>query len=163
MMQALSLFCLPSMVGYLFLPVLTAFGQSRAALRFTMTQLVLTLALALVAAPFGLWAIILSLLARGYLLLPYQLKIIEKYTNCSLLQAAQAVIRPLGAALCMALACYWLTEYALAPISYVVVRLAISISVGIVIYSTILAMIDRRSINWLIEIMKQQLGKRGAH
>ncbi|WP_244471896.1 lipopolysaccharide biosynthesis protein [Rhizobium phaseoli] len=160
LMQALSLFCIPSLISLLFLPVLTSFGQSKKALRFTTIQFIVTVILALVAAPFGLWPIILSLLARGYVMIPYQIRLIEPHTKCSLAEVGLAILRPLAAASAMGLACYFLVEYGLAPIQNVIWRLIAAVSAGIIIYTTVLSLIDRQSIVWLIQLARSRAEKR---
>ncbi|MGZ2483993.1 O-antigen/teichoic acid export membrane protein [Rhizobium pisi] len=159
MMQALSLFCIPSLFGLLFLSVLTSFGQSKKALRFTTIQFFVTVAFALIAAPFGVWPIILSLLARGYVMIPYQIKLIEPHTKCSLADAGLAILRPLMAALIMAIACYCLVTYGLASIHNVILRLVTAISAGMIIYTGVLFLTDRQSIIWLIQLSRSRSEK----
>jgi len=156
MMQALSLFCIPSLISLLFLPILTSFGQSKKALHFTTIQFFVTIIFALVAAPFGLWPIILSLLARGYVMIPYQIRLIEPHTQCSLSEVGLAILRPLISALIMALACYTLGEYMLAPVQNVALRLVVTVSAGAVMYVALLFLTDRQSISWLIQLARSR-------
>ena len=152
-LQLLTPLCIPLVISLYTLPVLTVFGEAGKAARMTMIQFFLSLALALAAAPFGVEAIVIALLIRTYVMIPYQLRLIEQHTDCSLARVVKRIIRPLAASMIMATSCYVTLLYWPKDILSDFVVLALVVLEGALIYALVLAIIDRQSIRWLLEIL----------
>ncbi len=161
-LQLLTPLCVPLVISLFTLPVLTAFGEADKAARMTMIQFVISVALALAAAPFGVEAIIIALLIRTYIMIPYQLLLIQQHTQCTLGKVIQHLIKPLIASLVMAAACYATLMFGLGSISNEVAKLAIVLVEGLMIYGAVMMIIDRQSIRWFVEIVSTILRQKSA-
>ena len=160
--QLLSPICVPTVVSLFTLPVLTAFGQSKKATQMTMIQLVITVASALIAAPFGIVAIVLSLLFRLYVMIPYQLIIIEKHTGCSTWEVLLNISKPLAASLAMAFL-VWLSLHSfLGFVPFAFVRLVLAALEGAALYIAAIAVLDRSSLRWIADMAKGMVGRKLA-
>ncbi len=160
--QLLAPICVPTVVSLFTIPVLTAFGQSKKAAQMTTVQLVITVASALIAAPFGMIAIVCSLLFRLYIMIPYQLIIIEKHTGCSTWEVLVKISKPLGASLIMAVAVWLSLHSILAFIPYAFVRLILASIEGAAIYIAAIAILDRSSLRWIADMAKGMVGRKLA-
>jgi len=161
-LQMLTPLCVPLVISLFTLPVLTVFGEADKAARMTMIQFIISVALALAAAPFGAEAIVIALLIRTYIMIPYQLRLIEQHTNSGLGKVMKYLIRPLIASLLMAGACNLTLMFGLESISNDIVKLAIVLIEGMVVYLAIMAIIDRQSILWFLEITSTIIRKKTA-
>lgn len=163
-LQLLSPLCIPLVISLFTIPVLTVHGESGKVARMTMLQLLISVGLAVPAAPFGVEAVVVALLFRTFVMIPYQLAQVFPHTGASTGMVLNGILRPLCAALLMATACYLTLTYGLSSVLSPVLRLAIVMIEGVIVYGIVLFVIDRQSILWLLEMvrtMKQHRGKTG--
>lgn len=159
-LQLLTPICIPLVINLYILPVMTVFGEANKATRMTLIQLGLSLAFALVAAPFGVYAVVFGFLLRAYLMIPYQLRLIEDHTNCDLRKIIAHIWKPLIAATITALGCYCVVhQIYLGRFSHLS-SLCLAVTQGVVTYAVIMLVIDRRSVRWLFEIVRTVVSKR---
>ncbi|MGV1916193.1 oligosaccharide flippase family protein [uncultured Agrobacterium sp.] len=158
-LQLLAPICIPLVISLYILPVLTVFGEASKAARMTVIQLFLSLAFALIAAPFGVYPVVIGFLLRAYLMIPYQLRLIEKHTNCSVNRIIVYIGKPLGASVMTSLICYYSLNYVYRIEFNDIISLILAIVQSAVLYIIMLLVVDRRSVRWLIEIFQSILRK----
>jgi O-antigen/teichoic acid export membrane protein len=161
-LQLLSPLCIPLVVSLFTVPVLTAHGESRKIAQMSIWQLVISLALTLPAAPLGVEAIVLSLLARTFVMIPYQLSQVAPYTGASTSTVLKGVLRPLIASILMAIVCYVSLTYGMSSISSPYIRITIALVEGVALYGVLLLLIDRQSVAWLTDMLRAMKERRGT-
>jgi O-antigen/teichoic acid export membrane protein len=100
--QLLSLLAVPFTINYFAGPALAALGHSGTLAKLGGLQLVLTIALTLAAAPFGLLAIAGAYVLRAYLVLPAQMGSLRRHCGLGYVATLRAIAPALGVALVMA-------------------------------------------------------------
>jgi O-antigen/teichoic acid export membrane protein len=97
--QVLSLLALPYATSSLTGPVFSARGAARTSVRLAWFQLLVALALVLLAAPYGPMAVAIAYVVRGYLVWPVQVFLMLKATGISLQALSKQVTLPILSAL----------------------------------------------------------------
>ncbi len=102
--QVLGFLALPYMLNRFAGPALAALGQSATLTRLGALQLVLTIVLSIVAAPFGLTAIAWAYVIRSYLTLPAQMQAFKRHSGLGYRPLFRVIAPPLLTTLIMAAA-----------------------------------------------------------
>lgn len=160
LLQLLAPVSVPALFSLLCLSVLTIYGEAGKVSQLTAVQLVLTIGFSLLTAPFGIEAVILGYLARCYIVMPYQVYLVARHAGCSQSVLLGGMIRPLIAALIMALACYFAMQELTAVLPWVVARITIIGAIGMIVYTALLWAIDRQSLHWLADLARDYAGRR---
>lgn len=159
-LQLLAPLSLPLVISLFTMPVLTVFGEAKLVTRMTLIQLFLSLALAIAAAPFGMEAVIGALLVRTYIMIPYQIRLIQRYTQAGPKQVLVTIAPPLAASVIMAALCWLLLEQVMPTTWAAWQRLFAVVPSGAVIFVGLLYVMDKRSILWSLEILKGMAARR---
>jgi O-antigen/teichoic acid export membrane protein len=125
---------LPFTVTYFVSPALAAAGRAGLMSKISLFQLVTTIALSIVAAPFGILAVAAAYVVRAYLTLPVQIILLRRVTGIGFAIVARAVAAPLAAALVMAAAVRAVEAMADGGGLHPLASLALSIASGAVVY-----------------------------
>ncbi len=154
LLQMLTPVGVPMLFSLLSLSILTVYGEARSVSFITGIQFALTVGLGLAAAPFGINAVILSYLARLYIVMPYQIALVARHVGLSRGRLVMAMGRPLLASLLMTILCYVMLRQLHAVVPWAFVRLAITGTFGMVFYVALLWAIDRQSLLWLVDMLR---------
>ncbi len=160
LLQVLTLVCLPALFSLLTTSVLSIHGAGRAVSSLTLVQLVLSVVFSLATAPFGMMAVVLGMLVRNYLMIPYQIGLVSRHSGCTRRQILMAMARPLLASLVMAALCYMALLEMTRIFGSPVVRLALTGILGAAVYGGLLWVIDRQSLRWLLELLRGRVRRR---
>lgn len=152
LLQLLAPVGVPALFSLLCLSILTIYGEARSVSILTVVQLVLTVALSMLTAPYGIEAVILGYLARCYIVMPYQIGLVSRHAGCSRTVLVMAMVRPLVASLVMALLCYAAMQWLPMMVSIAAIRLVLVGGLGAMVYLGLLWAIDRQSLYWLIDL-----------
>jgi O-antigen/teichoic acid export membrane protein len=99
--QMLSVMVVPFTLNYFIGCATAARGAPQAGVSVAALQLVLTVILSYLAAPFGLIAVAAAFVLRSYLVLPYQQYVLYKYTGVDPIRALRSILPPLVSAVVM--------------------------------------------------------------
>lgn len=154
LLQLLTPLAVPALFSLLSMSILTIYGRGAVVSYLTLAQLVLTILLSLVSAPYGVEAVILAYLGRLYLVMPFQIWLVARYVDCSMATLVRSMARPLLASLAMALCCYAALQHLLWMVPHAALRLLSTGLLGAVVYVGLLWIVDRQSLHWLIELAR---------
>lgn len=154
LLQLLTPVAVSALFSMLSLSILTIYGDARSASLITLVQLILTVILSVITVQYGIEAVILGYLARGYVMLPWQIGIVSRHVGCRRRTLLLAIARPLLAALIMSATCYIAMQHVQPWMPWVIARLAVIGLVGALVYIAVLVAIDRQSVVWLIDLAK---------
>ena len=98
----LSLMATPYLLSFFVAPTLSAAGRSRASVEVAGVQFVVSGAMSLIAAPFGLAAVAISFVFQAYVNLPYQLHVLRRETGITAAIVARSVLPSIWGSLFMA-------------------------------------------------------------
>lgn len=132
-------------INYFFTPSLAATGNTKGPVYYFSSALIGNVLLGLLAAPFGLMAVVLSQTLRGYLGLPISLAILKKELNLRPRELLSEVYPSFIASLFMGAVLILLREFALqnwTPLS----RLIVLIPVGVVLFLGAMIIFGRSSL-----------------
>jgi O-antigen/teichoic acid export membrane protein len=102
--QVLGLMAVPFTLNRFAAPALATLGRYTTLARLSSLQLVLTVAMSLAAAPYGLVAIAAAYVARAYLVLPLQLRAFKRYSGLGYGEVLGSIWPAFGNSLLMAAA-----------------------------------------------------------
>lgn len=153
-LQLLSPLCIPLVISLFTIPVLTVHGDSGKVARMTILQLIISIGLAVPAAPFGVEAVVIALLIRTYIMIPYQLSQVYQYTGADTWTILKGISRPLIASLLMAITCYITSIYGLSSLTSPIIRVMLVLVEGAVVYSFMMFIIDRQSVLWTVDMLR---------
>jgi O-antigen/teichoic acid export membrane protein len=108
--QVLGLMALPFTLNRFAAPALATLGGSATLAKISTLQLLLTIALSLAAAPYGLTAMAGAYVLRSYLVLPFQLRAFKRYSGLAYGRLLGSITPPLITSVLMALALAGLDE-----------------------------------------------------
>jgi O-antigen/teichoic acid export membrane protein len=154
LLQLLTPLAVPALFSLLCMSILTIYSQAAAVSYLTLAQLVLTVLLSLISAPYGIEAVILAYLARLYLIMPFQIWLVARHAECKASVLVGAMARPLFASLVMAFCCYAALQQLLWIAPHPVMRLLCVSLLGAMVYAGLLWIVDRQSLRWLIELAR---------
>ena len=137
--EILSLLVLPFSLNFFGDPGLTVLGKSKVIAQLAVVQLLLTIAMCMAAAPYGLVAFTIAYVARAYITMALQLFLFQREAKVSAFEILGAVMPPLLASIAMAGVLYavrWLLpmEFGLG-IAERLARAAAFMGLGAVVYS----------------------------
>lgn len=141
--QLLGLLAVPFTVNRFAGPALATLGQSALLAKIAALQLVLTVAMTLAAAPYGLLAIAGAYVARSYLILPLQMWAFRKYSGLGYGELLRSLAPPLVTSLIMGGALLALDRLLGALFDSRVIYLLVLISAGVAMYTAALLLLAR--------------------
>jgi len=115
-------------------PLLMALGRARTLRRLAFGQLIATIVVALLAAPFGIYAVAWTSVLRGYLALPFTLWMLKRASGITPWDAFSPIAKPLSASLIMGAAVWCLMELIRPYFSHALIPVIICVAAGMVIY-----------------------------
>lgn len=154
--QILAPICVPLVISLYVIPLLTAFGRANKATEMTIIQLAAAVIISAVAAPFGIYAVVLGLLVRTYVMIPYQLGIISHHAELPPGHILMVILRPLVSSLIMAGGCYGILQLLPGSIPPIL-RLCAVITGGGALYALLVFIVDRRTATWGIEMAMSKI------
>lgn len=160
LLQLLTPLAVPALFSLLCMSILTIYGRGAAMSYLTLAQLVLTVLLSLISAPYGVEAVILAYLGRLYLIMPFQIWLVARYAGCGAGALIASMAKPLIASLIMAFCCYVAMQHMLSTSMHGAARLVAVGLLGLALYAGLLWIIDRQSLRWLIELARQYTKRR---
>jgi O-antigen/teichoic acid export membrane protein len=135
--------------------LLMAAGRPDVVLRFRFVNMVTTVIGFAIAVPFGIVAMAISFVIRGYLMVPYQLYLQRRYAGIPSGEYLRRLIVPTTATVAMALAVIGirllLDEMAVLPL------LAVSVVTGAVVYIAAIVIMDRPLVGEVLSVASQAL------
>ena len=142
--QAFAFMVVPFTLNYFAGPVLSALGMGANMRTLAIVQLVLTVALTMLAAPYGIFAVACAYVGRAYLTLPLQIWFLRQNAGITARITLRAIAGPFFASAIMGLA-VWCIMAAVRPhISVALVAVLVGVAAGIVIYSVALLALSRQ-------------------
>ncbi len=142
--QAFAFMVVPFTLNYFAGPVLSALGMGANMRTLAIVQLVLTVALTMLAAPYGIFAVACAYVGRAYLTLPLQIWFLRQSAGITLRITLRAIAAPFFASAIMGVA-VWCIMAAVRPhISVALVAVLVGVAAGIVIYSVALLALSRQ-------------------
>jgi O-antigen/teichoic acid export membrane protein len=142
--QVLGLMAVPFTLNRFAGPALGTLGHSGLLARIAMLQLVLTVAMTLAAAPYGLLAIAGAYVLRAYLVLPIQMWAFRKYSGLGYGEVLRSIAPAFGTSLLMALALIWLERLIGPRLGHGVGHLLVMVLAGGAVYMAALTLFARR-------------------
>jgi hypothetical protein len=155
--QVLGLVALPFTLNRFAGPARAALGRSGTLARIAALQLTLTVALSVMAAPFGLTAIAVAYVLRAYLTLPVQMRAFKRYSGLGYGAVLGAIAPALSMTLVMAGALLALDQIAGARIHNRAVYLLAMIAAGAGVYAGSMLLFARRFVLEQIRDLKALL------
>ena len=142
--EILSLSAPTFIINYFIASALGAKGKPHIMTQIAIVQIVTTYAFSVLAVTYGLAALTAAYVLRGYLTLPYQQFLLQKYANIRISTVARSISHPLLAVIamfaCLSALKYFEVGFALAAIP----RTALYIFVGFITYSGALFLFGRQ-------------------
>jgi O-antigen/teichoic acid export membrane protein len=123
-------------------PLLMALGRASTLRTLAFGQLIATVIVAALAAPFGIYAVAWTSVIRGYLALPFTLWMLKRASGITPWDAFSAIAKPLSASLIMGAAVWGLMELIRPYFSHVLIAVLICVAVGMVVYAAALLAIS---------------------
>lgn len=151
-LQLLTLVVVAMLFSLLCMSILTIRGQAKSVSSLTIAQLILTIVFSLITAQYSIQAVILGYLARCYIIMPFQIRLVSRHTGCSPIELILAMVRPLLATLIMSAICYVALQEFQLFMPWPAARLIITSLLGVLAYAVILIVVDRQSVTWLIDL-----------
>jgi O-antigen/teichoic acid export membrane protein len=130
-------------INYFTTSALLAKGKSYVVSQAAAVQLVSTLAVSALVAPYGVIALTIAYVARGYLTLPYIQYLVHRHAQVGLVAVFRFVRAPVIAVTTMAAALVAIRPFVEGISTSAVLRLAIFVPTGAIIYVAMLVVIDR--------------------
>lgn len=128
-------------------PLLMALGRGSILRTLAVGQLIATVVVAVLAAPFGVYAVAWTSVLRGFCSLPFTLWMLKRASGISPWDALGAISKPLIAALIMGAAVWGLMELIRPMFEHVLFAVFICVGAGMAIYGAlILAISDQARI-----------------
>ena len=163
--QVLSLMVIPMCINSLLYAALAAIGRPEAMAKSTMAQLVIIVVLAPIAVRYGvLWATVAFVL-RGFLTLPYSLRMLQRETGTTVSAVAGVIVPPLVAAVIMAVILFVGIPTVREALGDGPTFLGAVAALGIVIYGTILLTLfgarTRANLSFMLPLLKSQSSRSG--
>lgn len=143
-MRILSLVAPAWVMGAFGGPTLTALGRGDTVMRYACLQIVTVLAASLFAVRFGLHGMAIALVVRTYLMLPVQLWLFRRASGMGAWEVLRNLVPPMGAALVMTGALLALQPAIQGTIGAPILRLMVSVPLGVVLYAATLLLVWRR-------------------
>ena len=123
-------------------PLLMALGRGSILRTLAVGQLIATVVVAVLAAPFGVYAVAWTSVLRGYCALPFTLWMLKRASGISPWDALGAIAKPLTAALIMGAAVWGLMEFLRPMFEHVLVAVLICVGAGMAIYAVLILAIS---------------------
>jgi O-antigen/teichoic acid export membrane protein len=139
--QIFAFMVVPFALNYFASAPLIALGRSANMRTLAIVQLVLTICLTVLAAPYGIFAVACAYVGRAYITLPMQMWYLQRSAGIPVRDMLSAVAAPFFASVIMGVA-VWIVMFLIRPhISNMLVTMAVGVAAGVVIYSvTLLAL-----------------------
>jgi PST family polysaccharide transporter len=141
----------PSVIMYFFTPALASANRSALSFRHFIVAFFVNMAIALIAIPFGLFALASAKTIESHLTLPYGLRLLKRGVDLKTLTILKVVAPAYLASLVMAAIVMALGHFWLAPFSPWV-RLPAMAACGALIYGSLLALFAR---HYLVENIRE--------
>jgi O-antigen/teichoic acid export membrane protein len=119
-------------------PLLMALGRASTLRKLAFGQLIAVIVIAGLSAPFGLFAVAWTIVARAYLSLPFLMIFLKRYAGVRPRDSLSPLVAPLTASLIMAGAVRWLMEEIRPHFTVPLIAVLICVAVGMVIYGILL-------------------------
>jgi hypothetical protein len=119
-------------------PALAAIGRSATIAKGAVVQTAATLALSLIAAPFGLPWVAAAYVSRAYLTMPYHLFLFRRDTGIGFVAMLRAIMPPFLAALAMASVLLLVAPLSRGILGDGIAYLAVSVLVGCIVFASCL-------------------------
>jgi O-antigen/teichoic acid export membrane protein len=126
-------------------PLLMALGRGATLRTLAICQLIATVVVAALAAPFGIFVVAWASVVRGYLSLPFTLWALKRASGITPLDALSAVSRPLAASLIMGAAVWVLMEFIRPMFAQVLIPVLICVGAGMAIYAILILAISQQA------------------
>ena len=126
-------------------PLLMALGRGATLRTLAIGQLIATVVVALLAAPFGIFVVAWASVARGYLSLPFTLWALKRASGITPLDVLSAVSKPLTAALIMGAAVWGLMELIRPMFAQVLIPVGICVVAGMALYAILILAISQQA------------------
>lgn len=133
--KILTLMAIPFCVNFFIGPALAAIGRSTTIAKGSVVQTAATLALSLLAAPYGLQWVAAAYVFRAYLTMPYHLSLFKRDTGIGIVAMLRAIMPPFLAALGMAATLLLVTPYLRSVLGHGVAYLAAAVLAGCVVFA----------------------------
>jgi O-antigen/teichoic acid export membrane protein len=119
-------------------PLLMALGRGATLRTLALGQLIATIVVAILAAPFGIFVVAWTSVIRGYLSLPFTLWMLKRASGITPWDALSAVSKPLTASLIMGAGVWGLMELIRPHFVHVLVAVGICVAAGMLLYAIVL-------------------------
>jgi O-antigen/teichoic acid export membrane protein len=133
--KILTLMAIPFCMNFFIGPALAAIGRSATIAKGSVVQTAATLALSLLAAPFGLQWVAAAYVLRAYLTMPYHLALFKRDTGIGLAAMLRAIMPPFLAALAMAAALLMVGPFLRGILGQGVAYLAVAVPLGCIVFA----------------------------
>ena len=132
--KILTLMVIPFCMNFFIGPALAAIGRSATIARGSVVQTAATLALSLLAAPFGLQWVAAAYVLRAYLTMPYHLTLFKRDTGLGIVAMMHAIMPPFLASLAMAAMLLLSAPYLRSALGEGVAYLAVTVLLGCTVF-----------------------------
>jgi O-antigen/teichoic acid export membrane protein len=132
--KILTLMAIPFSMNFFIGPALAAIGRSTTIAKGSVVQTAATLALSMLAAPFGLQWVAAAYVFRAYLTMPYHLALFRRDTGIGLVAMMRAIMPPFLASLGMAAALLLVAPYLENILGHGVAYLAVMVPLGCTVF-----------------------------
>jgi len=123
-------------------PLLMALGRGATLRTLAIGQLIATVAVAALSAPFGIFVVAWASVLRGYLSLPFTLWMLKRASGITPWDALSAIGKPLTASLIMGAAVWGLMELIRPMFAQVLIPVFICVGAGMAIYAVVILAIS---------------------
>jgi O-antigen/teichoic acid export membrane protein len=132
--KILTLMAIPFSMNFFIGPALAAIGRSATIAKGSVVQTAATLALSLLAAPFGLRWVAAAYVLRAYLTMPYHLALFKHDTGIGLVAMMRAIMPPFLASLAMAATLLLAAPYLRSAMGHGIAYLATAVTLGCAVF-----------------------------
>jgi O-antigen/teichoic acid export membrane protein len=126
-------------------PLLMALGRGATLRTLAITQLIATVVVAALAAPFGIFVVAWTSVLRGYCSLPFTLWMLKRASGITPWDALSAVGKPLIASLIMGAAVWGLMDLIRPMFEQVLIPVFICVGAGLAIYAVLILAISEQA------------------
>ena len=126
-------------------PLLMAVGRGATLRTLAIGQLIATVVVAALAAPFGIFVVAWASVVRGYLSLPFTLWALKRASGITPLDALSAVSKPLAASLMMGAGVWGLMELIRPMFAHVLIPVLICVVAGMAFYAILILAISQQA------------------
>jgi len=123
-------------------PLLMALGRGATLRTLAVVQLIATVTVAALAAPFGIFVVAWASVLRGYLSLPFTLWMLKRASGITPWDALGAISKPLMASLIMGAAVWGLMDLIRPMFAQVLIAVLICAGAGMAIYAVLILTIS---------------------